>query len=131
MGSGGEAVWIPGADGPGGYGGVEVEKERETVSFIRAFAREAHESGRGEVPLCVLDALLHEYGRLREEAAGEQAMADKKIVDSLLDQARDKAAFIQDGDPDCIFRRDVAALLAAVDRLRRHSRQEDGREAAP
>lgn len=42
-----------------------------------------------------------------------------EIVSSLEDQALDKEDFVDEDDPDCIFRRDVAALRAAARLLRK------------
>lgn len=42
-----------------------------------------------------------------------------EIVSSLEDQALDKEDFVDEDDPDCIFRRDVAALRAAARFLRK------------
>ena len=112
-----------------------MNKDNELVSFVRGFARWAHENRCEDVPLCVLDTLLNEYdrmcGRLEEpRAARRQAMTAKALADSLLDQARDKANFIVDGDPDCIFRKDVAVLLAAAERIRQDSQQRGGKRDA-
>lgn len=42
-----------------------------------------------------------------------------EIVSSLEDQALDKEDFVDEDDPDCIFRRDVAALRAAAKLIRK------------
>ena len=42
-----------------------------------------------------------------------------EIVSSLEDQALDKEDFVDEDDPDCIFRRDVATLRAVARLLRK------------
>lgn len=41
-----------------------------------------------------------------------------EIIASLEDQAQDRDDFMDENDPDCIFRHDAAALRAAVSLLR-------------
>ena len=42
-----------------------------------------------------------------------------EIISSLEDQAQDRDCFVDENDPDCIFRQDAAALRAAAPLLRK------------
>ncbi len=42
-----------------------------------------------------------------------------EIISSLEDQAKDRDCFVDEDDPDCIFRHDAAALRAAAALLRK------------
>lgn len=69
----------------------------------------------------VLDAEIYTICACEDEAAEPlklEGLTVAEIIRNLEDQVRDRESSIDPDDPDCIFRRDAAALRAAVKLLR-------------
>lgn len=66
----------------------------------------------------VITVLEHPVGKIpATDAFIKSGMTLAEIIDNLRDQVDDRESSVDKDDPDCIFRRDAAALRVAVELL--------------